>query len=471
MEKFIKDDFILESELAVKLYNKIKDLPIIDYHSHLSAKEIYDNKRFKSITEAWLYHDHYKWRQMRTLGIDENNITGDGSDLEKFKSYAKTLDYAIGNPLFAWSHLELSRYFKIEDILTEKNHKDIFNRANNIIKKGDLDVRNIIKKSNVVMIGTTDDPCDDLKWHKLIAKDKTIDVKVLPTFRPDRFINIDNESYKEYLKELESISKPIKNLNDLKEIFLKRMDYFQEVGCKISDHGITNFNYLETQDNEANILFEQFILGEPLSLEEEIKIKSNLLIFFAKEYKNRNWVMQLHIGATRNNNTKLFNSLGADVGADAISDKNYILDLSEYFKTLSKMDKIGKTIVYNLNPSDNYAIATLIGSFQEGPTKGLIQFGSGWWFNDQKDGIESHLKAHSQLGLLRLFIGMLTDSRSFLSFTRHEYFRRILANFIANLVNTGQYNNDFENLTKICEEISFYNAFEYFELEKLGIEK
>lgn len=464
MEKFITEDFVLESELAKKLYNQVKDLPIVDYHSHLSAQEIYENKRFKSITEAWLYHDHYKWRQMRTLGIDENVVTGDASDLEKFTAFAKTLDYAIGNPLLAWSHLELQRYFDIDDVLTEENAEDIFKCANEVIATGKVDVRNIIKQSNVKMIGTTDDIVDDLKWHKLIADDETIDVQVLPTFRPDRFLNIDSGFYADTLKDLEALVGPITSLESLKKAFNDRLDYFAKVGCKISDHGISNFTYLETNDEVASLVFTKFLSGEKLTEKEETKFKSNLLVFFGKQYKDRNWVMQLHIGATRNNNKKLFDKLGADVGADAIADKSYIQDLSNYLKTLSAMDSIGKTIIYNLNPQDNYAVASMIGAFQEGPTKGLIQFGSGWWFNDQRDGMEAQLKAHGQLGLLRVFIGMLTDSRSFLSFTRHEYFRRILCNFIANLVNSGQYPNDLERLTAICSEISSHNAVEYFEL-------
>lgn len=465
MEKFINRNFILESDLAVKLYEKIKDLPIVDYHSHLSAKEIYENKRFESITEAWLYHDHYKWRQMRTMGIEENKITGNADDLEKFIAYARTLDYAIGNPLIAWSHLELERYFGIHEFLTEKTARKIYDEANRIIRTGTVDVHNIIKKSNVIMIGTTDDITDDLKWHKLIAEDDDIAVKVLPTFRPDRFLNIDDDLYFQYLRDLELLGDRINSLQKLKESFIIRMNYFESVGCKIADHGISEFVFIKTSDTEAELIFDKFISGEQLTRKEEIKFKSNLLIFFGKEYKNRNWVYQLHIGATRNNNAKLFDTLGADIGADGIGDHSYITDLSNYLKQLSNKDLIGKTIIYNLNPQDNYAIMAMVGAFQQGPTKGLIQFGSGWWFNDQRDGIESQLQTHAQLGLLRVFIGMLTDSRSFLSFTRHEYFRRILCNFIANLVISGQYPNDEEMLVSICSEISSQNAIEYFELE------
>ncbi len=464
MKTFITDDFILESDLAVKLYEKVKELPIVDYHSHLSAQEIFENKRFKNITEAWLYHDHYKWRQMRTLGIDEKNISGEGLDYEKFESFADTLDHAIGNPLVAWSHLELLRYFDIDDMLTKESASDVYTRANAVIESGKLDVRNIIKQSNVKMIGTTDDPCDDLQWHKKIAEDDTIDTLVLPTFRPDRYLNIEAANYSEVLEVLENTTHPIDSLDSMKKAFIARLDYFENTGCKISDHGISEFGFTVTSDEEVEEIFKKYLSKEDLSKEEIVKFKSNLMMFFGKQYKSRNWVMQIHIGATRNNNAQLFAKIGPDAGADAISDSSYIVALSNYLKEMSSKELIGKTIIYNLNPQDNYAIGALIGAFQQGPTKGLIQFGSGWWFNDQKDGMEAHLKAHGQLGLLRVFIGMLTDSRSFLSFTRHEYFRRILCNHIANLVNSGQYPNDESILIDICSEISSSNAVTYFEL-------
>lgn len=464
MNNIINDKFMLESDLARKLYNHVKDAPIVDYHSHLSPEEIYKNHRFSSITEAWLGFDHYKWRQMRTRGIEEKYITGESSDFEKFTAYAQTLDYAIGNPLIHWSHLELNKYFAIDEFLTTDNAKQVFDQANKVIAEGAVDVQKIIKKSNVKMIGTTDDIIDDLKWHKLIKEDKTIDVVVLPTFRPDRFINIENEDYAKIIDELSTATIEIKNLENLKQAFKMRLDYFEQVGCKISDHGISEFHYVNDNIDLANSAFNKVLSNVGVSKAEEIAFKSYLLEFFALEYKQRNWVMQLHLGATRNNNQKLFEKLGADVGCDAIGDSGYIQELSNYFKQLSKDNSIGKTIVYNLNPSDNYAIATMIGSFQEAPTKGLIQFGSGWWFNDQKDGIESHLSAHAQLGLLRVFIGMLTDSRSFLSFTRHDYFRRILCNYIAELVNKNQYPNNEQLLYNIVDEVCYKNAIEYFNL-------
>lgn len=464
MEKFINEDFILESPLAKELYKHVKDAPIIDYHSHLSAEEIYKNHRFASISEAWLGFDHYKWRQMRTMGIDEQLITGNGSDQEKFVAYAKTLDYAIGNPLIHWTHLELDKYFGISDFLTSENALEIYGRANEIIATGAVDVRNVLQKSNVKMIGTTDDILDELTWHQKIYNDSTIDVKVLPTFRPDRFINIENSDYSLIIKELSNATIDIKNLDNLKQAFKIRLDYFQSNGCKISDHGISTFHYLENTDEMAEQVFSAFLKGDTLTSQQQIIFKSNLLEFFAKEYQQRNWVMQLHIGATRNNNLNLFKQLGADIGCDAIGDSGYIEELSKYLGSLSATNSIGKTVIYNLNPSDNYAIATMVGNFQHGPTKGLLQFGSGWWFNDQRAGIESHLSAHAQLGLLRVFIGMLTDSRSFLSFTRHDYFRRILCNFVANLVNTKQYPNNPQMLYNIVDEICYKNAIDYFEL-------
>lgn len=461
---FIGEDFILESDLAIKLFEEIKDMPIVDFHSHLQANEIYENLRFKNITEAWLYFDHYKWRQMRTLGIDEKYITGQSSDLEKFVSYAETLDYAIGNPLIAWSQLELKRFFGIDEVLGKENAKEVYDKANAIIETGAVDVRTIITNMNVKLIATTDDICDDLKYHKLIREDNTIEFKVKPTYRPDRFINIEHPEYKNVLADFSKYDLNVNDLTSLKLSFLSRMDYFQEVGCNIADHGISEFDFMVCSDEEANNIFTKYLNNKRLTKEEEIKFKSNLIIFFAKEYKKRNWVMQLHIGATRNNNDYIFNKIGADAGADAISDTTYVVSLSEYFKELSKCDSIGKTVIYNLNPMFNYSIAAMIGAFQQGPTKGLIQFGSGWWFNDQRDGMEAQLKAHSQLGLLRVFIGMLTDSRSFLSLTRHEYFRRILCNYVAELANSGQYPNDLKRLKQIVSEIAYDNAQEYFDV-------
>lgn len=464
MGRLITDNFMLDSELARKLYNEVKDTPIYDYHSHLSPQEIYENKRFNSITEAWLGFDHYKWRQMRTCGIEEEKITGNASDYEKFEAYAKTLDYAFGNPLIHWTQLELNKYFNIDTFLGSDTAREVYNIASDVIKSGDCDVQTLITKSNVKMIGTTDDICDDLKWHKLIANDETIEVKVLPTFRPDRFINVDNENYLEVLEELSNITTPINNLDDFIKSYITRIDYFAKHGCKISDHGISEFKYVEPDARLANETFTKILSSERCSEFEYINLKSYLLELSASEYQKRNWTMQLHIGATRNNNAKLFDQLGADVGCDAIDDKPYIQDLSLFFKHQSELDNIGKTIVYNLNPSHNYAIATMIGSFQQGPTRGLLQFGSGWWFNDQRDGIEQHLKTHSQLGLLGVFIGMLTDSRSFLSFTRHDYFRRILCNYIATAVNKGEYPNDKERLSKLVKDICYRNAKNYFEL-------
>ncbi|MFV0379562.1 MAG: glucuronate isomerase [Anaerorhabdus sp.] len=465
MRKFLADDFLLSNSVAIELYEECKDDPIYDYHSHLSAEEIYENKRFKNISEAWLYWDHYKWRQMRTVGIDEKYVTGDGDDLGKFKAYAKALDYSIGNPLYHWSHLELKRLFGIDDILTERNAEDIYNRANQEIEKGNLDVRTILENMNVKMIGTTDDICSDLKFHKLIKADASIDLMVLPTFRPDRFIII-SDNYLDILKDLENcVEFKIDTLDSLKKALKLRLDYFESVGCRISDHGISEFKYTESDDTSCAEYFTKLVSGAKISLDEITKLQSNLLEFLFCEYHQRDWASQLHIGALRDVNKQILNTYGTDAGCDAISDYNFISDLGKFLTNLSASDNIGKILLYNLNPRENYALAALANSYQRGPTKGLIQFGSAWWFGDQKYGMEQQLKVLSVLGSLRLFVGMLTDSRSFLSFVRHEYFRRILANYIGTLVEDGEFPNDKELLKSIMHEICYKNNVNYFNYE------
>lgn len=465
MKAFIDEKFMLNSDLAVKLYEHIKNNPIIDFHSHLSAREIYENTRYKNISEAWLYHDHYKWRQMRTAGFEEEVITGNGDDFEKFKAFATTLEYAIGNPLYHWSHLELKRYFDNDMILAESSARVIYDDVNEKIQNGKVDVRRILEQSNVKFIATTDDICDELEYHKKIKADSTFDSEIVPTFRPDRFFKFNDDSYLDYIKELESITNPISSLTEFIEALFKRIDYFELVGGRISDHGLTFFKFSSCDELQAENIFKKALKGQKLNITEYTKLTSYLLILLAKEYNERNWIMQLHIGATRDNNSELEIKVGNDAGCDAISDETFVVDLSNFFKELSKTQSIGKVIVYNLNPRDNYAVCSMIGAFQKGPERGRIQFGSGWWFNDQKDGIIAQLKTHSQLGLLRVFIGMLTDSRSFLSMTRHEYFRRILCNYIAEIVNRGEYPNDIEMLYNIVDEISYLNAKAYFKVK------
>ena len=403
---FINDNFILKNETARELYKAVKDLPIIDYHCHLVPKMIADDYKFKNAYELFLGGDHYKWRQMRTFGIDEKYITGYADDYEKFEAYAKALPYMIGNPLFHWTQLELKRYFGIDEILCEENCKEIWDKCNELLAKDEYSAKNLIKMSNVEVICTTDNPYDDLEYHKQL---KDFGTKVLPTFRPD-------------LKEIKS---------DITE----RMDYFASVGCKLSDHAIDEMN-------------------------DELIDK---IVFLGEEYAKRGWTMQLHIGALRNNNTRMFNSLGADTGFDSINDFEIAKGISTILNRLDEKDMLPKTILYCLNPRDNYVLGTMLGNFQRGPVKGKIQFGSGWWFNDNKDGMEGQMKALSNLGMISTFVGMLTDSRSFVSYPRHEYFRRILCNLLGEWVEGGEYPKDMERLKKIAQDICYYNAKNYFE--------
>lgn len=402
---FINDDFMLKNETAKVLYEKVKDLPIIDYHCHISPKMIAENYKFKNAFELFLGGDHYKWRQMRTNGIDEKYITGDADDYEKWEKFAETMPYLIGNPLYHWTHLELKRYFDIDETLSKDTAKQIWDKVNDCLAKDSFSVQGLIKKSNVETICTTDAPYDTLEYHKQL---KGFDTKVVPAFRPD--------------------------LDDIRDDIGARMDFFHENGCRLSDHAV---------DKMDNDIIEK-------------------LVFLGEEYAKRGWVWQLHIGALRNNNTKMFEKLGPDTGFDSVNDFQIAEGLSKILDSLEKKDSLPKTILYTLNPKDNYVLGTMLGNFQGGGVPGKIQFGSGWWFNDQRDGMESQMRALSNLGMLSRFVGMLTDSRSFVSYTRHEYFRRILCNLIGKWVEDGEYPADIEMLTKIAEGICYNNAKEYF---------
>ncbi|MBQ2891028.1 MAG: glucuronate isomerase [Clostridia bacterium] len=407
MMSFIKNDFMLTNKTAKQLFHKfVKDLPIIDYHCHISPKMIAENYKFKNAYDLFLGGDHYKWRLMRTNGIDEKYITGDAPDFEKWCAFAKTVPLMIGNPMYHWTHLELKRYFGIDKELSEDTAREIWDKINECLGKDEFSSRGLIKKSNVEAICTTDNPYDDLEYHKQIKKD--FDVKVLPTFRPD--------------------------LNNIKEDITERMDYFHENGCRLSDHSIDEMN-------------------------DEIIEK---LIFLGEEYAKRGWVWQLHIGAMRNNNTRMFEQIGADTGFDSINDFRIAEGISKILNSLEMKDALPKTILYTLNPKDNYVLGTMLGNFQKGPNPGKIQFGSGWWFNDQRDGMEGQMKAFANLSLLSRFVGMLTDSRSFVSYTRHEYFRRILCNMLGEWVEKGEYPKDMKALEKIVKGICYQNAKDYF---------
>ncbi len=465
---FINKDFLIKSEIAKELYdNHSKDMPIIDYHCHLSPQEIAEDKRYKNITEIWLYGDHYKWRAMRSFGIEERYITGDASDYEKFLEYAKMMPYTLGNPLYHWTHLELKRYFDIDTILSEKTAKEIWEKANEKLNSPDFSAKQILKKFKVEVVCTTDDPLDDLIWHKEIKKDKSLETKVLPTFRPDKLIKFELKDHAEYIKRYEEVCGfEIKNRDDLFRAMTLRLDYFDEHDCKLSDQGLDILEYTPIK-NVARDVVEVVLLklkrGESISDEERVGFKSEVMHFLGKEYGKRGWTMQLHIGAKRNNNSKMFGKLGADVGFDSIGDGLFIDDLSDFLNDLDCESLLPRTIIYSLNPIYNYAVATMIGNFQGGGVKGKIQIGSGWWFNDQKDGMIDQMRALANLGLLSAFVGMLTDSRSFLSYTRHEYFRRIMCNLIADYVEEEEYPYDREILAEIVENISYKNAKKYFD--------
>lgn len=445
---------MLRSKTAEKLYNEYaKDMPIIDYHCHLDPAMIASDYKFKNAYELFLGGDHYKWRQMRSFGIDEEYITGSADECEKWLGFAKLMPYLIGNPLYHWTALELKRYFDIDEPLCEKNAKGIWDTCNEKLKDSGFSARNLILKSNVEVICTTDDPSDDLRFHKKIKADG-FKTRVLPTFRPDKAINIEKSDFVDYIKDngIESYSGLI---NWLKE----RISYFNENGCRLSDHSLEIVPYCE---GDARAVFEKKMSGEILTENEAEVYKTAVLSECAKEYSRLGWAMQLHIGAMRNNNTRMFEKLGADTGFDTINDLCIAEKLSRLLDSLSRDEILPKTILYTLNPKDNYVLGTMIGNFQSGPTKSKLQFGSGWWFNDNEDGMISQLKALGNLGVLGRFIGMLTDSRSFVSYPRHEYFRRILCNLLGEWVESGRYPEDFDSLETIVRGISYSNAKEYF---------
>lgn len=467
MKEFMGRDFLLKTETAQKLFYDYADkMPIFDYHCHLSPQEIYEDKTYNNITEVWLYGDHYKWRYMRSMGIEEKYCTGDASDYEKFLAYASVVAFACGNPLYHWSHLELKRFFGIDEMLTEKNAPIIWEKANAKIKEGGFSARSLIKKSNVNVIGTTDDPADDLKYHKLLKEDKTFDTKVVPTFRPDNAVNIEKDTFCQYIEKLSKAAQmEIKTFADLKAALSKRLDFFEELGAKISDHALNAMPYAEATDEEVNKIFTNALSGIKPSKEDIDKYKTATLLFVGEEYAKRGWVMQLHLAALRDNNTKMFNEQGPDRGFDSIDDDRIAVNLSRFMDNLNCRDLLPKTILYTLNPKDNFVLGTMLGNFQGGGIRGKIQFGSAWWFNDHIDGMVEQMKALGNLGALAAFVGMLTDSRSFLSYPRHEYFRRILCNIVGTWVEDGEFTSDPEILKDLIEGISYKNAEKYFGIE------
>lgn len=466
MKPFMGPDFLLETETAKKLFHNFSaDMPIFDYHCHLIPQEIAKNKRFDNITEIWLGGDHYKWRQMRTCGIDEKYITGNADPYEKFLAWAETMENLIGNPLYHWTHLELQRYFGIYDVLNRKNAKKIFDQCNEKLKNDpDLTVWGIMKKFKVYAVGTTDDPADDLKWHKVIKEEGKCPAKVIPSYRPDKALNINKDDFKNYVDTLaKSANMEINSANDLVKALEKRLDFFVEMGCKASDHALETCPHTFWSDDCVNKIFAKKMNSECLTDEEIDAYRTFVLANLAKAYKKRNVAMQCHFASIRDNNAKMFKLLGPDTGFDASHDKELAYGVSKFFSKLSETDDIPKTIFYSLNPKDYYSLGTLMGCWQGGGVKGKIQLGSAWWFCDHKDGMEDQMKVLANIGMLPAFIGMLTDSRSFLSYSRHEYFRRILCNLIGSWVENGEVPNDEEMLSNVVKDISFTNAKNYFE--------
>ena len=464
MKTFMDKDFLLQTETAQKLYNDYAAAtPILDYHCHINPQEIYEDRQFENITQVWLGGDHYKWRFMRSCGVDERFITGNASDKEKFLKWAEVLGKAIGNPLFHWSHLELQKYFGYHGVLNKNTAEEVWELCNKRLSQPDMTVRNIIKQSNVTLICTTDDPVDSLEWHKKIAEDASFDVKVLPAWRPDKAMNIEKPTYLEYMDQLSAVSGiKVSSFSDLCKALSNRMDFFASMGCCVSDHALEYVMYAPASAEEIESIFAKRLAGNDVTKEEELKFKTAFMVNVGKEYTKRNWVMQLHYGCKRDNNTPMFNKLGPDTGYDCINNYAPSAQTADFLNSLIASNELPKTILYSLNPNDNAILDTIIGCFQDDSAIGKIQHGSAWWFNDHYDGMRDHLSSLAANGVLSNFIGMLTDSRSFLSYTRHEYFRRILCELIGEWVEEGKYPNDREMLSKIVTDICYNNAVKYF---------
>ena len=464
---FITDDFLLHSEAAKTLYHHYaKNQPIFDYHCHLSPKDIAEDRQFENLTQIWIEGDHYKYRAMRANGVDEKYITGDASSYDKFLKWAETVPYTLRNPLYHWTHLELKNYFGITTLLDSNSAEAIYYEATALLQKPEFSVRNILRKMNVKVVGTTDDPTDDLQHHKKI-KDDNFEIKVLPSFRPDKATEIEKgQAFSDWIKKLEqSVGFSITDFSKLIKALKDRHDFFHEMGCRISDHGHTTFygeNYTEV---EVNSIFLNALNGKlPTDLEIN-KYKSAVLFELASMNKAKSWAQQFHVGAIRNNNAKMLHELGPDQGFDSLGDLNMAENMSKFFGKLSKNDALTKTIVYNLNPRDNEMFAAMAANFNDGKIAGKMQYGAAWWFLDQKDGMEKQLNVLSNFGLLSRFVGMVTDSRSFLSFPRHDYFRRILCNVLGDEIQKGELPNNMQLIGTMVENICYKNAVAYFEIK------
>jgi glucuronate isomerase len=467
MKAFLDQDFLLQSPTAQTLYHQYAAaMPIIDYHNHLVPQQIADDHQFENITQAWLYGDHYKWRAMRAHGVDEKYITGNASDEEKFMKWAETVPYTMRNPLYHWTHLELQRYFGVTEVLNSASAKRIYDHCAALLKTPEYSVKNLLLKMNVKVLCTTDDPIDDLGYHKQI-KASGYSIKVLPTFRPDKAMAVDDiATFNAYVKSLaQVVGYGIQDLFTYKKAIGERHDYFHACGGRLSDHGLEHIYAEDYTEEQIAKIFGQLISGANVSDHEKWQFKSAMLVYFAHLDHSKGWTQQFHLGALRNNNARLLGSLGPDTGFDSIGDFEQAKPLSKFLNHLDSTNQLAKTILYNLNPGDNELLATMTGNFQDGTIVGKMQFGSGWWFLDQKDGMERQINALSNMGLLSHFVGMLTDSRSFLSFPRHEYFRRILCNLMGQDVENGELPADMEWLGKLVKDISYTNASEFFNFE------
>ncbi|MCD2426116.1 glucuronate isomerase [Niabella pedocola] len=464
MKQFLDDNFLLETKTAERLYHDYaKQMPIIDYHCHLPPQQIAEDHQFQNITQAWLYGDHYKWRAMRTNGVDERFITGAATDEEKFLKWAETVPYAMRNPLYHWTHLELQRYFDIHEILDAGSGKRIYDGASAMMGSSPYSVKNLLRKMNVKVVCTTDDPVDTLEFHQQIKADG-FEIPVYPAFRPDNAMNVSSpETFAAYVAKLEAASgMEVKNLDTYLQALKSRHDFFAEMGCSVSDHGLEHIHAADYTEAGVSAAFDKIRAGRHLSAEEQEQFRSAMLVWFAEWDHEKGWVQQYHLGALRNNNARLLHQLGPDTGWDSIGDFSQGRVLSKFLNGLDKNDRLAKTILYNLNPSDNELFATMTGNFNDGTVTGKVQWGSGWWFLDQKDGMIDQMNTLSNMGLISRFVGMLTDSRSFLSFPRHEYFRRILCNLFGNDIENGELPADISWVGKLVQDICFNNANEYF---------
>ncbi len=476
MKSFMDKDFCLKNETAKHLFHDYaENLPIIDYHCHIPPREIYEDRRYNNIAEVWLggrnddgsyFGDHYKWRLMRSNGVPENVVTGDADPYEKFLAFTKTLEMAIGNPMYHWSNLELHKYFGITEPLTEDNAKEIWDKTSDMLQHDpNLTVRGIIRQSNVKYVGTTDDPVDSLEWHEKLAEVEDLGFMVRPSFRPDKAVNITKAGWKEYIGQLgKAVGRELTSAKDVCDALNERIDFFKKHGCRASDHGIDYVMFRPCTMEEADAVFAKAMAGETLTVEEAEKFQTTVLLSLARKYHKENIVMEIHYSCTRNNNARMFRLEGPDTGFDMIAKSTCYNQLAEFFSCLDETGELPRTIVFSLDESDFNQITTCLGCFQSDEMPGKMQLGAAWWFLDTKDGMEAQLKSLGNLGLIGNFVGMLTDSRSFLSYTRHDYFRRIICNVIGQWVEDGEYPNIEKSLKKIVEGISYYNAERYFNL-------